>query len=227
MSDLRRIIEVYFDVEGSRYVDKIGDAFSAPKTTMTLYRGTQITFRAHLMRADATTYFQPEVDAVWLFGIDSVYTLDHTDLVSSAADQFNIAADWGSIDIVGGKISWRADLTSATLKADLGDSATKTMYCGLWMAPVGGKYTLMAHWDILMHNVAVDPTTAQSVEGISFATVDLLDADIAQVKTPTNGLYRIKNGALQLYNPDQSKFHTITIAGAAGSEHTSIGDGEA
>jgi hypothetical protein len=40
-------------------------------------------------------------------------------------------------------------------------------------------------------------------------------------------LCRIKiDGSFQLWNPDQSKFHTISVAGAAGAEYLTIGAGE-
>jgi len=65
------------------------------------------------------------------------------------------------------------------------------------------------------------------VEGVSFATTDALNADYTAITTPTNGLYRIKNTGLQLWNATQSKFHTISISGAAGSEQVNIGVGEA
>ena len=100
------------------------------------------------------------------------------------------------------------------------------MYAALWMCPVGGSYTLMAHWDVSMRNVAVDPTTATTVEGISYPTMDLYNADLTQIKTPTGGIYRLNNGAFQLWNPDQNKFHTISVSGAAGSETVEVGPGE-
>jgi hypothetical protein len=40
-------------------------------------------------------------------------------------------------------------------------------------------------------------------------------------------LCRIKtDGSFQLWNPDQSKFHTISVAGTAGAEYLVIGAGE-
>jgi hypothetical protein len=191
-----------------------------------VYRGTQILFRCHLLMSDATTYYAPGASSTWLFGIDSSFTRDHADLVVSENAQFNVAGDWADTSVVGGKICWRADLTSQSLKDDLADDASKQMYACLWMCPSGGEYTLMAQWDINMKNVAVDPTTALAQDGISFLTMDLYNADMAQLKAPTSGLYRIQNGALQIWNADQSKYHTISISGAAGSETMDIGPGE-
>ena len=46
-------------------------------------------------------------------------------------------------------------------------------------------------------------------------------------QTPDAGSYRVKDGQhIQLYNPDQDKWHTVTVRGAAGSEHIDIGEGE-
>ncbi len=38
--------------------------------------------------------------------------------------------------------------------------------------------------------------------------------------------YRINDGELQLWNPDQSLWHTVYIKGAAGAEYLAIGPGE-
>ena len=225
MADLRRNIEIYLDVENNARKQLSGtDFFNADQ--LDLYRGTQVLFRCHLLMSDAVTAYAPDASSTWLFGIDSKYDLDHTDLVVSDNDQFNLDGDWDQRDVVGGKICWRADLTSSLLKTDLGNDASKTMYCALWMAPPSGNYTLMAHWGVIVRNVAVDPTTAIGQDGIAFATVDLLEADVTQIKTPTNGIYRLRNGALQLWNPDQSKWHTVGIKGAEGAEYWSYGPGE-
>lgn len=225
MSDLRRPIEIYLDVENSARRALNGTAFTDPEN-LTLYRGTQVVFRCHLMMSDATIYYTPALTDVWLFGIDSSYASDHADLVTSLHAQFNQDGDWDERDIVGGKICWRTDLTSVALKNDLGDSTTKTMYCALWVCPSGGNYTLLGHWDITMHNVAVDPTTAVEQDGIAFATVDLLNSDVTDIKTPTGGLYRIRNGALQIKNSTTGKYSTVSLSGEDESETMDYGPGE-
>lgn len=224
MADLRRIIEIYLDVESNARKNLVNAALYDP-TILNLYRGTQVLFRCHLMLSDATAY-APESTATWLFGIDNAYTRDKADLVVSANSQFNLSGDWDGEDIVGGKICWRVDLTTSALKDALADSASVPMYAALWMSPVGGSYTLMAHWDITVRNVAIDPTTAIAQDGISFTTMDLHNADITQIKTPTGGIYRLQNGALQLWNSTQSKWHTVSVAGAVGSELMAVGPGE-
>jgi hypothetical protein len=43
----------------------------------------------------------------------------------------------------------------------------------------------------------------------------------------TQSGFRMKpDGTLQVYNPDQSKFHTIQVRGTAGAEYITIGAGE-
>lgn len=153
MSDYRRIIEIYLDTEGQRQVTS--DNYDVePK--MVLFRGSQILIRAHLRLADGTTYFAPDASATWNFNIDSVYTADHSDLVASDNDQFNIGADWDDLDVTGGKICWRVDTTSTALETDLGDDESKTMYAELWMTPPATSSVLVCHWDITMHNIATD-----------------------------------------------------------------------
>lgn len=225
MADLRRPIEIYLDVENSTRRNRTGTTFFEP-AALSLYRGTQIVFRCHLLFSNATTYYVPALTDAWLFGIDNAYTRNKADLVTSLNAQFNIVGDWDQLDVVGGKITWRVDLTSVALKTALADSANATMYCALWVCPSGGNYTLLGHWDIIMRNVAVDPTTAVEQEGISFATVDLLNNDVTQIKTPTGGIYRLRNGALQLWNATQSKWHTISVSGVAELEQINVGPGE-
>jgi len=230
MSDLRRIVETYLDVESNARKKLVSTSTLADPDALALYRGTQVLFRAHLLRSDGVTAYAPPADALWLFGIDNAYTPDKVDLVVSANDQFNIAGDWADMTVAGGKISWRVDLTSATLKTALAAASAATMYAALWMCPVGGQYTLMAHWDVVVRNVAVDPTTATAVEGVSFPTMDLYNADLAQLRQPTGGLYRLRNAAgesvLQLWNPTISKWQTVTLTGAVGVEQLAVGIGE-
>jgi hypothetical protein len=118
------------------------------------------------------------------------------------------------------------DLTTNELKVALADAASKAMYADLWFTPSGGSPTLMAQWNVTMKNIAVDPTTATAVEGITHPTTEVFNSAISEVKSPTSGLYRLHNGALQLWNATQSKWHTVSITGAAGEETWSIGPGE-
>ena len=60
----------------------------------------------------------------------------------------------------------------------------------------------------------------------SEAQVDTLLA--GKVALTVAGHYRIKSdGSLQLWNPTQSKFHTLSLSGTAGAELLTIGAGEA
>lgn len=44
---------------------------------------------------------------------------------------------------------------------------------------------------------------------------------------PVSTFFRIKSdGSFQLYNTDQSKWHTLTVRGTAGAEYITIGAGE-
>ena len=224
MSD-RVIKDMYIDTEDTQIRSYKNSTFYALSPDMTMFRGTQVLFRCHLMMADAVTYFAPPAGATWLFGIDSEFTADHADLVVSLNAQF-IAADWDQASFTGGKICWRADLTSTALKNKLADAPTMGMYACLWMTPSGGSPTLMAQWNITMKNVAVDPTTATVQEGITFPTTEVFNSTISEIKTPTGGIYRLQNGALQLWNATQSKWHTLSISGAAGGETLDIGPGE-
>jgi hypothetical protein len=226
MSDNRVIKEIYLDVEGNQIRSYKNSTFYALSPDLTLFRGSQVLFQCHLMLADASTYFTPPAGGSWLFGIDDTFTVDHADLVTSPHAQFNIAGDWDLLAETTGYICWRVDLTTNELKTSLADAASKAMYADLWFTPSGGNPTLMAQWNITMKNIAVDPTTATAVEGITHPTTDVFNSAIAEMKVPTGGIYRLQNGALQLWNATQSKWHTLSISGAAGEETIDIGPGE-
>lgn len=232
MSDTRRIIPVSLDVETSSRRVVVGSSLELPDSAQVqhLYYGTQLLFRATLYSGSIAVPYMPPADATWLFGIDDRFDADHPDLVVSLNDQFNIAADWDALDIVNGKICFRADLATAELKAALALIAsgveTKTMYAYVWMTPAAGHKVLVAKWDLTMHRVAVDPVTASAVPGITHITSDVLTAVLADLKAPSSGLYRIRNGALQLKHSSYATFHTLSISGEPGSETLDIGPGE-
>ena len=94
------------------------------------------------------------------------------------------------------------------------------------MTPPGGKPTILAEWQIVLHGVAVDITTAVPVEGVSFVQSSLYESDRTQLLTPTGGLYRIKNGAIQLKNTTTGKFRTMYLVGPAESPQTAFGSEE-
>jgi len=227
MSDNRVIKEIYIDTEGTQIRSYKNSTFYAPSSSMVLHRGTQVLFQCHLMMADAVTEFSPPAGGTWLFGIDDQYTADHADLVVSANAVFNLDGDWGERAETNGRICWRVDMTTVALKTSLADAASKAMYACLWFTPLGGNPTLMAQWDVTVKNIAVDPTTATAVEGITHPTMDVLIAALANITDPEGGLYRIKNGAIQLKNSTTGLFQTVSLSGTAGSETQDYGPGEA
>jgi hypothetical protein len=214
------------DVEGNQIRSYKNSTFYALSPDLTLFRGSQVLFQCHLMLADGATYFTPPAGGTWLFGIDDQFTADHADLVTSLHAQFNIAGDWDLLAETAGFICWRVDLTTNELKTSLADAASKAMYADLWFTPSGGSPTLMAQWNITMKNIAVDPTTATAVEGITHPTTEVVNTMIDEIKTPTGGLMRMRNGALQLKNSTTGKWQTITMSGVAGAETMDYGPQE-
>ena len=226
MSDNRVIKEIYIDTENTQIRTYKNSTFYAPSSSMVLHRGTQVMFWCHLMMADAATEFTPPAGGTWLFGIDDQYTADHADLVTSLDAVFNLDGDWGERAETNGRICWRVDMTTVALKNSLADAASKAMYACLWFTPLGGNPTLMAQWDVLVKNIAVDPTSATAVEGVTHPTMDVLLAALSNITDPVGGLYRIRNGAFQLKNTTTGEFQTTSLSGAAGSETQDYGPGE-
>jgi hypothetical protein len=79
-----------------------------------------------------------------------------------------------------------------------------------------------------------DQTVSGLPSATSIALVDLLllvqggtTKQAAASKLLTQAGFRIKSdGSFQIWNPDQSKFHTLQVRGAAGAEYITIGAGE-
>ena len=227
MSDPRTKIIAYINVEECAWrIPRLSTpaAWSVP-APMPLFRGSQVLLCAYLRLSNPNDIYYPPTGATWYFGIDDVFTADHADLVTSANDQFNLAGDWSLLDVTGGNISVRADLTTDALKSSLGSASSKTMYAAIWMQPAGGKFTLLAHWEILVKNIAIDPTSVTQAVPQQLASLDYVDAAMADIATPAAGSYRLRNGLLELYNATTSKWHTVFIDGAANEEHITIGPG--
>lgn len=172
----RRPVNITLDAQVSARRIVVGDSLQAPSNSdrMDLFYGAEILFKATLLDGATTTAFNPATGSAWLFGIDSVFTGNHADLVLSENDQFNISGDWADLNVAAGKISWRATLATTQLKAalDLLPAGTEytAMYAYLWMLPSGGGHVLIAKWDVRVYRVAVDPTTATSVNPIGGIT---------------------------------------------------------
>lgn len=156
MADPRRMFTIYIDTENVKRVryDSTGTSPAFyDATPIIVLRKQQMLIRCHLMMPDATTYFIPGAGVTWYFGMDSVYTSGHADIVQVANANF-IAADWASADFANGKVCWRVDLSGADLATDMGTSASKIYHSGLWMTPSGGEITPIVEFDITVLNIA-------------------------------------------------------------------------
>jgi hypothetical protein len=227
MSFLRRIINLEINAETST-PGVIVNAVWKPLPAQNLFRATQILFRAELLLEDSVTPFAVEAGTAFLFGIDDAYTLDKTDLVVSLNDQFNVSDDWDDIDLASGKICWRCDMTSTTLRDSLAAAPSKNMYAALWMCPPGESYTLLAHWGITVRNVAVDPTTATVQQGISYVTADALTAVLDQYlkKHEDGAAVRYHAGHFYHRNPDDSLWYPESVRTIGGEITRNLGEGE-
>lgn len=224
MSDPRAIKTIYINEELFSRGVLSGTTWQSAQP-LTFYRGTQSLIQAHLLMNDGSTYFKPPAGATWLAGFDNTFIEDHADLVVSLNNQF-IATDWSDADFSNGKICWRMDWSTASLKDALDDNSSMSGWMCLWMTPVGGYPVLIAQWPTTVNNIAVDPTTATPVEGITYPTMDVMLAALANITSPVGGLYRLRNGAFQLKNSTTGKFQTVTTSGAAGSETSDYGPQE-
>jgi len=80
---------------------------------------------------------------------------------------------------------------------------------------------------LVVHAVTNDGTPRYITWGGTKLTVveDGAQLGLAVVTAP-DPAYRLNDGELQLWNPDQSKWHTLYVKGASGAEYLAIGPGE-
>jgi hypothetical protein len=205
MSDDRRIVNYFFDVELGVPVLSASDRSKDPEKRM-YYPGTQVVHRAHLLLHDGT-YFKPPATATWSAAIDKIPTAGQGDLVYSGSeyDDFNKAEDWTGVDGVAptsGKICWRSDFTDEKFKT-LMSAATDVVeywFC-LWMnSPVVG-YDLKCQWKIDCMPVAFDPSIAKKNPGAQHVTLGLANA--SYIPLWGDGYrFRVRNKELSLHFPD-------------------------
>jgi hypothetical protein len=234
MSTTRRIIPVTLDVESSSRRVIVGTALALPDSTqaMNLYYGTQCLFRATMYSGAVATPDSPPADATWLFGIDDKFDADKADLVISLQTQFNIADDWlgtEGLNIIAGRICFRADLATVDLKAALALLAStvpaKIMYAYLWMFPAGGGDVLKATWPVTMFRVAVDPVTAKAVEGVTHPTIEQANSSYVP-QWGDQARWRWKNGGWQYRFEEDSKWRSMLPKITDGQPGMAWGDPE-
>lgn len=153
------------------------------------------------------------------------------------------------VDTVTGITSLHLDILSGTDRdgspiLQASDASIDTISEVEWVANTAAKYH--ARFALTATNTQFDMTAAVDNVLSLWMVIHALMADgsyitlgagqlLVEEDGAQNGLavvapspaYRINDGELQLWNPDQSKWHTLYVKGAAGAEHLAIGPGEA
>lgn len=170
-----RVLEVYLDVELSQQVNA-GGAVLPTSQKFTLHRCTKTIVRAHLLRADGTTYVQPPAGAVFFFGLDNSFSPSNSDPVATLNANFNQAGYWSALDVANGKIAWLVDTATDALATAMGSLASlPNAKAELWMAPsVGADFSLLCQWDVDMLNVV---TAAGATSSLPYYLNSLLAFD--------------------------------------------------
>jgi len=181
MSDNRRVIVMYADVEASKIRTSDNNTL---RDNMVIFRGTEVLIQCHLRLADGTTYLKPPSGAVWTFVIDNSFTSGHADLVVSTNTSFNKLADWSLVNPDNGLICFRVNAATTALATEMGTSSSKDMYAELWYAAPGDSEVLACQWNVTIRNIVAD--------------IDQ-DTGIQQYST---GLLAIDGNDVVLYFPD-------------------------
>ena len=126
MSDARRIIEKYVNVETASLVTSDN---GTPKdgNTVTIFCMTQAVIRLTIRLADGSTPFIMDPAATFYFGIDDSYVQAHADYVITNNADFNQATDWATVNPAAGMICFKVNAATLELKAALGTASSKQM----------------------------------------------------------------------------------------------------
>lgn len=180
----------------------------APKT----WRGADVQFEIGLAW-----------DGTILTDIVNVATLvleihDNADRDGSPLAQETLAA--GSL-----KQNLTAELWAGELEANchgLFAFTNAEMQLSLGTNPVEDKKTF---W-LVVHATTTDGTTRYITWGCAELTIEEDGAQNGLSVVSESPAYRISDGELQLWNPDESTWHTLYVKGAAGAEYLALGPGE-
>lgn len=193
-TNLRRAVDLIIDVASGKITDANNLTATVPDQEYDY--GSQILFRAQLRRSG--TAFEVPSGSVFYFCIDNTFSPASADLVTALNADFNIGDDWSELSLPGGKICWRADLASSTLKTALSTSESAKMYAELWMQAPGASYSKIGRWRPMINNSVADIIGAATPVGPTYATLDALNARMGegiQLVTRADGrIALVKNG---------------------------------
>lgn len=153
---MRTIKNIFCNVTTAELINSSGGA----ATAVQLYRGTQFVVRCTLYNSDLTPFILNLSDSFY-FGLNDNYLRTNDDYCYSLNTSFNIPADWSSIDLEEGLISFRIDTDTYDLAVNMGALASKYYLGEIW-AISSGLPVLLCQFPILMNNIAVEPNTSSS-----------------------------------------------------------------
>jgi len=174
--NLRRAVDLIIDVGSGKLTDNANLTSTVPDQEYDF--GSQILFRAQLRRGGAA--FEVPTGSVFYFCIDNTFSSSSPDLVNSLHAQFNVSGDWTEAGLAGGKISWRADLASSTLKTALATAERATMFAELWMQAPGASYSKIGRWKPVINNSVADIIGTATPVGPTYATIDSINARLGE-----------------------------------------------
>jgi hypothetical protein len=191
------------------------DPFSHDGLTCRLQNSTPKIWRGTALYVEVGMYY----DGAFVDSVTGITSL-HLDILSAsdrdgapllqktdASIDTISSADWtGDTD---SKYHARFALTSAETQFDM--TAAVDNLLSLWF---------------VVHALLTDGSYVTLGAGQVIVEEDGAQNGLAVVTSPSPA-YRLQDGELQLWNPDQSKWHTIYIKGAAGAEYLAIGPAEA
>jgi hypothetical protein len=212
MADQRRLIDGWINTSTSKRRNLKNSVFYEP-LAIDLYWSQQILFRFVLLLDDAVTEFTPPAGTTWYYGMDSVYTEGHVDIVQVFNADF-IEADWSGTDgadFENGRVCWRVDLTGAALKTDLGTAASKAYHCGLWMTPPGEKTVCLSEWDMTVYNLATSQVSPVNMPGIVYVDTDMLEPYLRKKEPNCPLWYNEADQKTYMYNPDDSLWYAVGL----------------
>ncbi len=210
---MRQIIDIIINQETASRVVVVGNSFQPPDSSqlIRLFYGTQVLFRASIYSKSPTNAFPIPETAAFIFGIDDIPFSDNEDCVISQNDKFNITEDWDEINLSQGKICFRVNLSTTTLKTALQSKTSNeaTFYANLWMLTTAGN-VILASFPVVISKIFIDPNDPVNPETIQYATMDAVNANFIP-RFPQNSNWRFKNASFQ-YKFEDGAWRTIAFS---------------
>lgn len=209
MTSWERTLDLYLDVakfaSGANPLLAVDGGSVRANGSPVLIQGDHLTLRLHFCRFSSAGLEIVDLPS----GSAIVFAGRARDAIESGDILF--AADTFTVSGTGDDLLYSAelDLNTAELDAAIGTDAQLIVRCDVEVQNADNSRRMTLQFDATVRHEVYSEGAA------------------VPITVAVDRAYRIADGEFQLWNPDQSKWHSIYVRGGAGAEQLVIGAGEA